>query len=244
MLPLFLLITAEIVGLWLLSQRLTKSIYTTFLLLFRHRSVAVSAITLILFPGTVIHELSHLFTAEILGVKTGKLDLAPESIEEEGVQVGSVELRQTDPFRRSAIGLAPFFVGLTALIGLSWILPNLWNDAVLAYNHGELFSSFSLYLCIALTYLLFVISNTMFSSAEDMKGVVPLAIVLGILGASAYTAGLRIGITGELFLWIQTILRNIAQSLGVVIIVNGIILILTTIFLSLTGKNSMRIKHL
>jgi len=236
MLPLFLLITAEIVGLWLLSQRLTKSIFTTFLLLFRHRSVAVSAITLILFPGTVIHELSHLFTAEILGVRTGKLTLAPESIEKDDINVGSVEFRQTDPFRRSAIGLAPFIVGLTALIGLSWILPNLWKESVTAFQNSNLFSSPSSYLLPLTSYLLFCVSNTMFSSPEDMKGVVPLTIVLGILGAAGYMAGFRVGITGELLIWTQTLLTNIAQSLGVVLVINGMILIATTILLSLTGK--------
>jgi len=239
MLPLFLLITAEIVGLWILSQRLTKSIYTTFLLLFRHRSVAVSAITLILFPGTVIHELSHLFTAEILGVKTGKLELAPESIEEEDVQVGSVELRESDPFRRSAIGLAPFVIGLIGLIGLSSILPGLWNDTVLSYNNGVLFSSVSLYLCILVSYLLFSISNTMFASPEDMKGVVPLAIVLGILGASGYMAGFRIGVTGVLELQIVEVLQAISKSLGVVLILNAFLLLLSTLFIRIVWKEKL-----
>jgi len=177
-----------------------------------------------------------------LGVKTGKLDLAPESIEEEDIRVGSVELRETDPFRRSIIGLAPFFVGLTALIGLSWILPNLWKDAVLAYNQGDLFSSFSLYLCIALTYLLFVISNTMFSSPEDMKGVVPLAIVIGILLSGTYAAGIRVGITEELSQTIIGVLGTIAQSLAMVLILNAFLLLLSTLFIRLVWKGKARIR--
>ena len=76
----------------------------------------------------------------------------------------------------------------------------------------------------------------MFASKEDMKGVVPLAIVLGILGGAIYMAGFRVGITGELLIWTQILMTNIAQSLGVVLVINGIILILTTIPLSLTGK--------
>ena len=225
------LVLAELISLWMVSKRVTREVFRLFLLLFRHRSIAVSAITLILFPGTVIHELSHLFTAEVLGVRTGKLSLAPESIEKEDVRVGSIELSETDPFRRSIIGIAPFLVGLIALIGLSWILPNLWNDAVLAYNQGELFSSISLYLCILVSYLLFVISNTMFSSAEDMKGVIPLAFVLAIFGIGAYFAGLRVGLTGQLAVWTAEVLQNVTVSLGLVIILNAALLLFTSLAL-------------
>jgi hypothetical protein len=236
MLPLFLLITAEFIGLFILSRRVTRGIFLTLYRVFRLRSIAVSLTTFVLFPGTVIHELSHLFSAEILGVKTGKLELAPESIEEEDIRVGSVELTQTDPFRRATIGLAPFFIGVIALLGLSSILPNLWKETTIAFQNNTLFSSPSSYLLPLTSYLLFCISNTMFASKEDMKGVVPLAIVLGILGGAIYMAGFRVGITGGLLIWTQTLMTNIAQSLGVVLVINGMILISTTILLSLTGK--------
>jgi hypothetical protein len=236
MLPLFLLITLELIGLFLLSRRVTQGIFLTIYRAFHSKSVAVSLTTFLLFPGTVIHELSHLFIAEILGVKTGKLDLAPESIEEEKIRVGSVELTKTDPFRRSVIGLAPFFIGVIALFGLSSILPNLWKETTIAFQNNTLFSSPSPYFVLLTSYVIFAISNTMFASKEDMKGVVPLAIVLVILGGAIYMAGFRIGITGELLIWTQTLLTNIAQSLGVVLVINGMILIATTILLSLTGK--------
>ena len=243
MLPLFLLITLEIVGLWVLSQRLTKSIFTTFLLLFRHRSIAVSAITLILFPGTVIHELSHLFTAEIVGVRTGKLTLEPElTDEEEDIRSGSVQLSQTDPFRRSVIGIAPFVIGLTALIGLSWVLPTVWNDMLIAFQNNILFSSPSLYLLSLISYLLFAVSNTMFSSPEDMKGVVPLAIVIGILLSGTYVAGIRVGITEELSQTIIGVLGTIAQSLVMVLILNAFLLLLSTLFIRLVWRGKARIR--
>ena len=217
---LLLVLIAEIFGLYLLSRRLTNQLYHTLLLLFRHRSVAIPTIIIILFPGTVIHELSHLFTAEILGVKTGKLTLAPESIEDENIPVGSVELMETDPFRRSIIGLAPFVTGLMGLIGLSWILPNLWRDTLAAYNQEVLFSSPSSYLLLLTSYLLFCISNTMFSSTEDMKGVIPLASVLGMIGAGMYVAGVRIGITGVLEEKVVAVLSAISKSLSVVLVLN------------------------
>jgi len=231
-----LFVIAELIGLFVLSRRVTQGIFLTLHRVFRIRSVAVSLTTFFLFPGTVIHELSHLFTAEILGVKTGKLNLAPQSIEGDEIRMGSVELSHTDPFRRSVIGLAPFFIGVIALSGLSSVLPNLWNETFLAFQNNTLFSSSSFYFLLVTFYLIFAVSNTMFTSKEDMKGVIPLTIVLGLLGSGIYIAGFRIGITGGLLIWTQTLLTNIAQSLGVVLIINGIILITTTILQSLTGE--------
>jgi len=215
-----LLVVVELIGLSILSQRLTNRLYRSFLMLTRHRSFAIPAIIALLFPGTVIHELSHLFTAEILGVRTGKLTLAPKSIEDENISVGSVELMETDPFRRSIIGLAPFVTGLMGLIGLSWILPNLWRDTLAAYNQEVLFSSPSSYLLLLTSYLLFCISNTMFSSTEDMKGVIPLASVLGMIGAGMYVTGVRIGITGVLEEKVVAVLSAISKSLSVVLVLN------------------------
>jgi len=215
-----LIILLEIFGLWLVSRNLIRQIFTAIMTIFRSRPLAVSIVTALLFPGTVIHELSHLFTAEILGVRTGKLRLSPESIEGEDIRVGSVELSQTDPFRRSVIGLAPFFVGLTALFTLCPLLPNLWSDAVTACGNNALFSSPSLYLLPLVSYLLFCISATMFASSEDMKGVIPLGIVLGILGAALYMSGVRIGITGAMEKNVSTVLSALSTSLGVVLFLN------------------------
>ena len=127
---------------------------------------------------------------------------------------------ETDPFRRSIIGLAPFVTGLMGLIGLSWILPNLWRDTLAAYNQEVLFSSPSSYLLLLTSYLLFCISNTMFSSTEDMKGVIPLASVLGMIGAGMYVTGVRIGITGVLEEKVVAVLSAISKSLSVVLVLN------------------------
>src|SRR5947209_5745118 len=104
-----LAIIAELIGIYVLSRALTQTIFNLTYLLTRARSIAVTLITLLNFPGTVIHELAHLFTAEILGVHTGKLSLVPESIAEPNIKAGSVMIAATDPFRRYAIGLAPVF---------------------------------------------------------------------------------------------------------------------------------------
>lgn len=199
-----LLVLTEIVLLFFFSRILVKNLYILFLLLFHARSVAVSLVTAILFPGTIIHELSHLFTAEILGVRTGKLTLVPESIRENDVQTGSVAIAQTDPFRRALIGLAPLTNGLLAVIGLSYFIVT-WDYSIIT---------------IFLFYLLFCVTLTMFPSAPDIKGTPAVAITLGILLLAAYFLGIRIGLTGQILLLLTRLLDGLVKSLGFVTALN------------------------
>lgn len=202
---MLLFLTAELLLLYLLASRLTQAVYDCTILITRSRTVAITVITLLAFPGTVIHELSHLFTAEILGVRTGKLTLVPEGLETEEIKAGSVMVAQSDPFRRSAIGCAPVFAGLVAIATLSYLIS-------LPMNH-ELLTGFYY-------YLLFAVSSSMFSSSEDLKGFVPFAIALGAMIAAAYVGGIRIGITGTLLSFVTKILGALTKNLGVVLAIH------------------------
>lgn len=226
-----LILLLELAALYVLSRFLTQKLYAFFLLLFQSRPVALSFTTAVLFPGTVIHELGHLFTAEVLGVHTGKLTLVPESLEDGEVRSGSVMIAQSDPFRRYAIGLAPVLAGLLGLTALSFWLPDLsnkiFNAPVPFYQNID-----SLYLLLV-TYLIFAVSNSMFSSPEDLKGFTGFAIVVGLLVAGGYIAGIRIGLTGQALVFIQKIGDSLMKSTGIVLAINAFLLLvlyLNTIF--------------
>ena len=230
-----LLLLTELIGLYFLSRWLTKKLYLLFLLLFKARPVAISAVTLLLFPGTVVHELSHLFTAEILGVRTGKLTLVPEGVRPSSfsrpdpveLRIGSVAIAATGPLRRAAIGLSPIFAGILTLAAISYFLRRppavLQGDALqnaLVYGVGF--------------YLLFSISNSMFSSKEALKGFWPLAIILGLFIGAAYFMGIRIGLEGKTLEVVTTILSSLIQSLGLVLAINTLLLLLTSILIAAT----------
>jgi len=157
------------------------------------------------FPGTVIHELAHLFAAEILRVPTGKLTLVPENIRETHIKSGSVAIAETDPFRRYAIGLAPLFTGVVAISAISYLLS-------LSMNH-ELIT-------ILYFYLLFAVSNSMFSSPEDLKGFIPFTLVLGLFVAAGYMLGIRFELTGEVLEVVTRTLTTLTNSLTMVLLVN------------------------
>ena len=223
---LLLLLFTELFILFFISQRLTQSIFDLCILLFRVRSVAITIITILNFPGTVIHELSHLFTAELLGVRTGKLTLVPESIQTDEVKAGSVMIASSDPFRRYVIGLAPIVTGLVSITALSYFLSQQYYPITI--------------LTILYFYLLLAISNAMFSSTEDLKGFLPFIITLGIMTGAAYFAGFRVGITGPALSVAIKILDALTKSLGIVLALNIVGIILTRWLIFLTEKLTRR----
>jgi len=244
-----ILLVIELVILFILSRMLYKHLYTLFLLLFRQRSIAVSIVTAIMFPGTVTHELAHLFTAEILGVHTGKLTLVPESIREVEIQTGSVEIAKTGPFRRSLIGLAPLFIGIAIIATLSYFLKGQFDimggittipqqidsRAVSSATDSAGFKDKTgiPIVTILLVYLLFTISNSMFPSKPDLKGVPAVAITLGVLLVGAYLAGIRLGLTGQAGEIVQSAMLSLNGSIGIVLAINGVILLATKLILLL-----------
>lgn len=220
----------ELIVMFFLSQEVTKVLFTFFLLLLGSRTVAVTILLVLDFPGTVVHELSHLFTAEILRVHTGKMTLVPESLRTGEIKAGSVMIGQSDPFRRYAIGFAPIFSGILLLTAISYFLPGLIDSVT---SGAPLGTNPATYYLLAAGYCMFAISNNMFSSKEDLKGFIPFAIALTILTAALYVIGIRINITGQVLVVATKIATTLAKSLGVVLGVNAVILVVTKLFLSL-----------
>ena len=214
-------IIVELAILGILSSRLTQLSFTMLMRLTRSRSIAITILTIILFPGTVIHELSHLFTAEILGVQTGKLTLAPESIEGEDVQSGSVQIAVSDPFRRTLIGIAPTITGVISLSILSWYLSQ----------------TQMLIIWIALLYLILTISNTMFTSKEDLKGVLPVALTLAIFAITFYISGIRIILPAQFATTIVTIIQTLAYYLAIAVAINLMGILVNTLLLLIFQKH-------
>lgn len=205
----------ELIGLYFLSRIVTQKLFILFLQLFRARSVAISLLLVLQFPGTVIHELSHLFTAEILGVKTGKLRLEPESIRGDDITPGSVMIAESDPFRRYAIGLAPLFWGISVLMGIAYFLGDRGNLGNWGY--------------MGIGYLIFAVSNTMFPSPADIKGFWPFAIVVTLFVLGGYFIGFRFALTGESLGAINAVFTTLTTNLGIVIGVNIVLYLATSL---------------
>lgn len=146
--------------------------------------MSINLISLIFLPGIIIHELSHFFIAVILFVPVGDMEFTPKK-NDNGVRLGSIEIARTDPIRRSLIGFAPVFVGLALIVGVVYFFSS--NILFFQKNNPYVFMA----VILALIYLLFAVSNTMFSSSKDMEGTVEILIVLLIIFGAAYILGFR-----------------------------------------------------
>lgn len=165
----------EMVCLFFLSRALTKSL---------SRFFSIQTLSLLFFPGVIIHELSHLLLAAILFVPVGDMEFTPKE-NDGGIKLGSVEIGKTDPIRRALIGFAPVLAGLVIVVG-----------AVYLFNSNFLFLqnlNFYIFIAIllALIYLLFAVGNTMFSSSRDMEGTVEILIALLLIFGAVYVLGFR-----------------------------------------------------
>lgn len=161
-------------------------------LLTGRQSWAVIAYALILFPGVVLHEISHWVFANLLGVRTGAVSLLPRQQADGSIQLGYVEYyrhRRLDPIRESLIGGAPMITGTFAilLIGLRVFEVPALSQAVavgeittLSSALAELFNTPDFFLWL---YLLFAVSNAMLPSPSDRRAW-PAFIVLLVAGAA------------------------------------------------------------
>ncbi|MBI4035142.1 MAG: hypothetical protein HY381_01985 [Candidatus Chisholmbacteria bacterium] len=143
------------------------------LLLTRHAQPGRILFNLLLFPGVLVHELSHFFMAATLGVPTGEITIFPHQDQGEK-HLGSVKIAHTDPLRESLIGAAPLLVSSLLLVALSrWQFPTLFASNLSLISPLNLLTNLYAKLQSPLTwlwfYLTFTIANTMFTSQSDRR---------------------------------------------------------------------------
>lgn len=167
--PYFLLFALEIILLWRLSRAVNSRFF---------RLLPTPVYILLFLPGTFLHELSHYIAAKLLFVRVGKFSLRPEKRETE-IVLGSVAIEKTNIVKRLIIGAAPVIVGLFLIIGIVYLV----------VTH-ELTSDWRV--VAFLSYFIFVVGNTMFSSKKDMEGAWKVIIFSLVIGVILYLLGLRV----------------------------------------------------
>lgn len=171
-------------------------------------------VAILLLPGTLIHELSHWLVAELLRVPTGKLELLPQIETNNRVRLGSLQIAQTDPFRRTLIGLAPLFMGLTVLFLIGNQFPQIGWPPTLGINLKNL----------ALFYGVLVVANTMFSSQKDLEVALLPTIVLILGSILVWKLPLNFSLPFTWTATFQNLLNHLNQILVVVLGLNILLL--------------------
>jgi hypothetical protein len=170
----------QIFLIYLLKRRTLQKIFRFLYKLTKSKKGATYIFAFLFLPGTFVHEMSHFLFALFLLVPVGQIELMPE-FEENGLKMGSVPIGKSDPIRRTLIGVAPVIFGLLIMLGSVFYVyqNNLFTKPIAD---------------IILAYVIFEISNTMFSSKKDMEGSVITAIIIAIIYAIIYLIGVRVSI--------------------------------------------------
>lgn len=217
--------------LFVLSKKISTFIYLLAYLATRSKTAALFAVTIVLLPGTIIHELSHFFVALILFVPTGELSIFP-TIEKDGtIRAGKLMIAKVDPFRHAIVGLAPILMGLSFIyflgkiffVNLSWITTNQYSFVLLPI----------------LCYLLFVTSMTMFSSKKDVESLIIAGPIIIILFLFLSQTGLRVVFPNTFLLVTDEVFQFFALSLFLMTGFNSLVY-LSLLFLLSLGKKRVK----
>ncbi|HNS51303.1 MAG TPA: hypothetical protein PKO09_08960 [Anaerolineae bacterium] len=205
--------------------------------------VALVLYFVLVLPGVVIHELSHLLMAVLLRVRVRRFSLGPVRRARGGrVSLGSIEVARVDPVRGSLIGVAPLLAGsaVILLIGNRVLGITEWAAAFQSTDLAGIAAGlraiarvpdFWLWL-----YLIFAVSNSMLPSESDMQFVRPVLIFLGIaLVVVLIITGLPAipEAAGE---WVGRGVGYLASAFGLTLGVDLLFVVLLGLLLGLTRR--------
>jgi hypothetical protein len=218
--------TGTLAGLVVVSRWITRQVQLLGLHLTGDERAAQMTYYLVMLPGILLHELSHLLMAKLVGLKVGEFSLGPRVRDQYSIELGSVTVSRADVFRESLVGLAPFLSGTIVLVlvgyqvfdvgrlgqaagagGLLRALPGIWQVP-----------DFWLW-----AYVIFVVSNAMMPSSADRQpwllAGIYLAIALGgvylLVGLPALSAAAGAWATGVLQILTLAFLFTLALDLAV-----------------------------
>lgn len=159
----------QIVFLYVLTRLSLNELYFFLKRVIKKEKAVFSILSVLFFPGTVLHEFAHFFTAMLLMLKVHQIKIIPDFYQNQ-IKLGTVFYEKKGGVRGILVGIAPFFAGLFFF----------WWIAAFGF-----FPSENLSLNLFFGYLIFTISSTMFSSKKDLIDLVyliPLTILItGIL---------------------------------------------------------------
>ena len=206
-----------------LTWWITKHVQGIGYLLTGDGQVALVVYWLLIWPGVLLHELSHAITAWLLGVRGRRFSLGlGRARGRRRVSLGAVTIATTDPLRASLIGLAPLIAGCGAILligscvfGLRWPTAFswqwLWRQVRVAYAAPD----FWLW-----AYLVFAIGNAMLPSAADRRAWGAALLLALFVGALFYFSGLIRPLAGTLGQWLRAALSRLTYAFAMTVVID------------------------
>ena len=227
----FLLILVPLI---ILQRLLHREIQAVFLILTRDPRLTMGIFSILFLPGVFLHELSHFVLAKILGVRTGKFSIFPQSLPDGRLQLGYVETARSDAVRDSLIGAAPLIVGtlFVAYVAINHLQMRVLWDAFRNGQFGLLWMGMralpqvqDFYLWF---YLAFAVSSTMMPSESDRHAWLELLISIGVLVVIALLVGAGPWMLSNIAPRLSNFLSSVAVIFGLSAFVH-VLLILPTV---------------
>jgi hypothetical protein len=221
-------------GLWLLGVLLSRHIQGLILLLSNRPHIATMIYDLLVLPGVVLHELSHVLVALLLGLRVLQVNLFQFRSRHDPRQ-GEVVVSKADPLRMSVVGAAPTTLGIVVLLLLvRWIDPPTVGLDLAAFE--QLRRQLRDPITALGAYLIFAIANTMFPSEADRRAWWVVGAVLLVLGAVLLALGVRPALPP---LWIERLVFQADQltaALLPVVVVDVAILVVVLLLETLVSR--------
>ncbi|MBI4225724.1 hypothetical protein HY612_01285 [Candidatus Roizmanbacteria bacterium] len=166
----------QIVLIYLLSRWVINKLFHFLRIFISDDHLVFSLVSLLFFPGTIVHEVAHFFAATVLFLRVRSISIFPKW-EGREIKLGSVLYEKKDFVRGLLVGIAPIFAGLLFF----------WFVAVF-----NLFPSKSIVLNIVFLYLIFAVSSMMFSSKRDLVDLIYIFPFLVFLYGFIYIFDLKL----------------------------------------------------
>lgn len=193
----FLVLAVTLLVLVQLSRWVTRQVQTIGWLVSGDENVTMVGYYLLMFPGILLHELSHFVTARLLGIRVTDFRLGPRKRRNsKTIELGSVSVFSGGTIRDSLVGVAPFVAGTAVLLVVSFTVFDVdalgrvwaaqgWSGFFATAAGLPQTPDFWLWL-----YLIFAVSNAMMPSPADRKPWLLAGLYLAAIVAVAWIAGL------------------------------------------------------
>jgi hypothetical protein len=180
---------------------------------------------LVFLPGTLLHELSHWFVAQVLGVRTGRLELGPKVVRGGVVQMGAVTYQRSDVVRESLVGLAPLITGSIVVVLLTYRRFGLVVPSVLGFQGiwelvRRIWQAPDSWIWL---YLLLSVSNTMLPSSSDRRSWGMLALYVLLIVGLLYFAGALTAVSPTVVAWLLQRAQDLAFAFGLTVLIDLIL---------------------
>lgn len=205
----WIIFIAELATLLLTSRFVSKAIFIVSYKILRSEKRAIIPVFIIFLPGVIVHELAHFLMAEILLVKAHNMEIWPK-IENGGLKMGSVQVSKSDIFRQMLIGIAPIIFGVAILTAGIYSFLHLVDYSKL------LTTPVGIITIIFLIYVVFTITNTMFSSKKDLDGLLEFSVVIAFIVLIFTFVGIFLKINFWDFISILVLNKNVIEVLTLI----------------------------